>query len=294
MQETNRVLVESIKQEILSDPVFNEALGQGRYNNNRKANNQYGQIDLERIKKEVLTDLRGELPVNRGNETVSDTSPINPYDQTIADSVKKELLADMRAREALRQADLHGYGDIVSDQNIGRMIRQRHRTLQDIKRDLAKELDTIQAIENRAGVNIDPQIQDIARSIVTEARGQGVSINEVKQRLLGSNGTVGSGWFQRVLETLGLGQRKGFAYGIGAAILAAMLWPTVRQGLHSVAVQSMESGMGLADRARSVMDGFGNDFTTEFGGDGSEAVKGEHNSCQGESFQGNEPPVLEE
>ena len=294
MQETNRGLVESIKQEILSDPVFNETLGQGRYNNSKKVNNQFGQIDLERIKREVLNDLQGELPVNRGNGAISDASPINPYDQAIADSVKKELLADMRAREAQRMADLHGYGDIVSDQNIGRMIQQRHRTLQDIRRDLAKELDAIQAIENRAGVNIDPQIRDIARSIVAEARGQGVSINEVKQKLLGSNGTVGSGWFQRVLETLGSGQRKGFAYGIGAAILAAMLWPTIKQSLHSVAVQSMESGMGLADRARSVMDGFGNDFTTDFGGDGNEAVKGEHSSSQGETFQGSEPPVLDE
>ena len=68
-------------------------------------------------------------------------------------------------------ADLHGYSDIVSDQNIGRMIQQRHRTLQDIRRTWPK-IRCYQAAENRAGVNIDPQIRDIARSIVADT-GQG-------------------------------------------------------------------------------------------------------------------------
>ncbi|OPZ74606.1 MAG: hypothetical protein BWY80_00524 [Firmicutes bacterium ADurb.Bin456] len=108
----------------------------------------------------------------------------------------------------------------------------------------------------------------------------------MKQKLTG-NGAVRPGWFQRLWEALGSGQHKGFAYGIGVAVLAALLWPTVKQGLHSVAVQSMEGGMGLADRARSVASHFKEDFRD----DGGEVLNEDFSSYQ----EDNEPPpVLEE
>ncbi len=265
-ETTSRELVESIKQEILSDPVYYEALERNRRG--------FGAGNHQ-------ADYRQHYP--------------NAYDQAIADSVKEELLREMRARQVTRQAEMHGYGDIVSDRNINKMIRQRHRTLQDIRGDLLKELDAIQAMENGAGSAADPYIQDVARSIVEEARGRGLSINEVKQKLA-DNGAAGSGWFQRMFEALGAGQRKGFAYGIGAAVLAAILWPTFRQGLHSVAVQSMEGGMGLADRARSVATHLRDDFRDNFGDDSGEIVNEDYSGYREDTLKDNEPepPVLEE
>ncbi len=116
----------------------------------------------------------------------------------------------------------------------------------------ARELDVIQAGVGGAAVAADPYIQDMARSVVAEARRQGVSINEVRQKLSGSD-AAGPGWFQSLSGALGAEQRRGFFYGIGAVVLAAMIWPFARQSFRSLAVQSMEGGMELADRARSVV-----------------------------------------
>ncbi|NQS77070.1 MAG: hypothetical protein HQP61_11700, partial [Peptococcaceae bacterium] len=99
----------------------------------------------------------------------------------------------------------HGYMDLNT--------RGQQRILQDIRRELLKELAAIRGREGRAGSITNPPRHNLP----------------------------------------GKEQYKGFFYGIGAAMLTSMLWPVARQRLRSLALVLIENGMVLSDKVRLVM-----------------------------------------
>lgn len=285
MQLTRHALAESIKQEILADmEARQEDMEQNRnrqsslsqrYNEppdyNTFFRNNPGRVDRERLKRELLMDLQekaGEYhyspPVHYRTPPAA-LNPLNPYDHAVLQDIKREAMAELEMRQAARHAEMYGYGHMVSDRNLNKMIGQRYRTLQNIREDLKKELEAIRAIENKTASITDPYVKEIASSVVTQAREQGVSLDEVLTRLDRQGGQK-ENLRQRASKMLNVGQRKGFLYGAGAAILAAMLYPSAKQSLHLLAVKTMEGGMDLADRTKSLVsrakDGF-EDIVTE-------------------------------
>lgn len=268
-----------------------EAMEQNRYIQGTPGE-RLNRADIERLKREILLDLQEEAgeyqypPPGYYGTPPAALSPLNPYDQAVLDSVKRELLAGLEMRRAARHAEMYGYGNLVSDRSLNNMIEQRYRTLQNLRGDLRKELGALRAIEKQTASTADPHVKEIARSIVTQAREQGVPLDEVIKSLNGPSG-IKENWRQRTFKVLNTGQRKGFLYGIGAAILAAMLYPPARQSLHSVAVRTMEGGMDLADRTRSLVSR---------AKEGIEDIVAEANfrSLQGELAEDSETPVSDE
>lgn len=273
MQASRQLLKENIKQEVLAElDAQYDTYGQPWHRGPEYGSSGMGRLggvfspslsraDMNRIKREVLIDLQDEIPSNRysaqerhrGYETAY--TPMSSYDQVIANSVKNELLAEMEAQRTAMHANLHGYGQIVSDRNLNNMIEQRYRTLQEVRNDLKREIEAINSMQNQTTTS-DPYVRELAYSIVREARGQGVSMDEVIKRLEGQNATTGnmmSNWRQRMSGMINTGQRRGFLYGIGAAVLAAIIYPSIRRNMHEVAVRTVEGGMGLTDRARTAM-----------------------------------------
>ncbi|MHB1125472.1 MAG: hypothetical protein ACYC2T_00725 [Bacillota bacterium] len=254
--EDRRALMEAIKKDIFQElearrPYAPFGQNQGAYRSRRKS---LSPAEVERIKREVLMDLQGEFdddyyrPEVRGYRNAPGMYA-NPYHKAVVESVKNDVIMEMEAYNAAQRAAAFGYGNMVSDQNLHKLVNQRFQAMENTKRDLRKELEAIRNIENKTA-NSNPYIQEMAGSIIKEAREQGMSLDEVIKILNGQSG-LKSNWRNRAADWLGIGQRKGFFYGVGATLLAAMIFPAVNRNMHSVAVRTIEEGMDLADKARS-------------------------------------------
>ena len=203
---------------------------------------------IQDVKREVLTDLNNRYFNN--SALLSDFSPYpanNTY-QIMKDSVRNEVLAEIQAQQTQQAAQMYGFDRVLSDQRIKQIVDQRYRSLENLKADLKKELQSIQSLEKQR--TADPYIRQVANSLVHEARQQGIPLEQVMQSL-DQRPASGTGLMSRVSNMLNTGQRKGFLYGIGAALLVNLIWPSARNNLHSVAVRTMEEGMSLANRAKS-------------------------------------------
>jgi len=176
----------------------------------------------------------------------------DPTYQIMKDSIMNEVLSEIQAKKVNQLAQLYGYDRILSNQSIQQMIDERYRTLENLKTDIKKELQSIQRLENQR--TTDPYIRQAANSLVMEAGRQGVPLDQIIQNL-DQKGTPGTGVMSKMSNILSTGQRKGFLYGLGAAVLVYLLWPSARNNLHSVAVRTMEEGMSAAKRAKSSFTG---------------------------------------
>lgn len=224
--------------------------------------NRPSRADLERIKREILVDLHRDMhremeeqyayPYPEPEYKVQ--RPLSHYDRTVAESVKRDLLDDLEARRAARYAEMYGYGHLVSDRNLNQMIKHRYGTLRDIKGDLKKELEALRDIENRIVSIQDPQVRELAHSIVMEARRQGLTLDEVLNRVNQQEGINKSGWRQQISNMWNHGNGKSFLFGAGAAVLVGMLLPAARRNLHEVAVRTVEEGMDLVDKTKNVFN----------------------------------------
>ncbi len=266
MQATRQALKQDIKQEVLAEIQRRNHAGYpdgymyqpqssyyaDYYPLSRPYNSGLSRPEVDRIKREVLQDLEDEMqeyphPVPRPRTYPGSIPGWSSHDRNIIESIKTELLSEMEGMRSARMADTYGYGQILSDRKLNRMIDQRYNSLDNVRSDIRKELDQIRKMESRRSPN--PYIRDIAQSIAMEAREQGVPLEQVMQNL--NTNSAGTGLWGRMIGSLNTGQRRGFLYGLGAALLAYLVWPSARNNLHSVAVRSLEEGMSLADRARS-------------------------------------------
>lgn len=178
--------------------------------------------------------------------------PANHTYQTMKESIKNEVLGEMQTQQTQQMAQMYGFDRLLSDQKLNQIVDGRYRALENMKTDLKKELMSIQRLESQR--TVDPYIRQVANSLVQEARQQGVPLEQVVQSL-DQRSTAGAGIMSRMSNMLNTGQRKGFLYGLGAAFLFNLVWPSARNNLHSVAVRTMEEGMSLANRAKSFVGG---------------------------------------
>ncbi|MHB1421536.1 MAG: hypothetical protein ACYCX4_18485 [Bacillota bacterium] len=248
--DEDRALMEAIKQDIIQElesqrpsthtrqKSYPEASGQGAYRSGPRQS--WGPADMERIKREVLRDLQGDL---------EDQNYYPSNHRALVDSVKNEVIAEMEAYNAAQRAATYGYGNQYTNQNLNKMVDQRYRVIENTKRDLRRELEAIRNIENKTTAS-NPYVREMAGSIIKEAQEQGMSMDEVI-KILNGQGSSKSNWRYRMTDWLSIGQRKGFFYGVGTTLLAAMIFPAVNRNMRSVAVRTLEEGMDLADKARS-------------------------------------------
>lgn len=225
---------------------------------------------IQELKREVLSELNDpyystnpSFPINQGYTSTPYLNNLNSFNgsppypgnntyQIMKESVKNEILAEMQAQQTQQMAQMYGFDRILPDQKIKQIIDGRYRALDNMKTDLKKELQSIQRMENQR--TADPYIRQVANSLVQEARQQGVPLEQVVQSL-DQKSAPGTGMMSRISNMLNTGQRRGFLYGIGAAFLFNLIWPSARNNLHSAAVRTMEEGMSLANRAKSFVGG---------------------------------------
>jgi len=216
------------------------------------------------VKREVLNELRGGTYAqdpqfnrysgyNDGPQGYWGDYPsymASPTYQTIKDSVKDEVLAQIQMEQGEHMARMHGFDRALSDRRIQQMVDSRHRSIENMKADIRRDLLAIQGME--AARNKDPYIRQITNDIVREARYQGVPLQQVTQHL-GHQSGLGSGILSPIMEVINKGQRRGLLCGIGMTLLGHHFLS--RGKLRSVAVRSLEEGMSVVDKAKSFVGG---------------------------------------
>lgn len=221
----------------------------------------------QEVKREVIADLQQGNhtntsqpgnPLNNpgdGNQGTGSYFPFtaNQTYQTVKDSVKNEVLTEIQKQQLDNMARVYGLDRSLSDQRIQQMIDTRFRTIDNLKADLKKELLALQAKETaQTG---DPYTRQIATTLAEEARRQGLSKEQLMQSLE-QNISKSTGPMGRLLEMLNTGQRRGFLGGIGMMLLCHhVILPLLRGNMRSVAVRSMEEGIAMVDRAKSLVRG---------------------------------------
>lgn len=222
---------------------------------------------IQDIKREVLAELleggNTNVPHLAGHPNNSDhmvqwhSDNYDPYAsnqmyQTIKESVKNEILAEAEMQQADRLAQVHGVDRALSNQRLQRMIDARYRTINNMKEDIKKELQTFRKMEaQRSG---DPNIRDIAGTLAREGQRQGIPLEQLIAGL-DQKAAEGIGITGRLSNMINTGQRKGFLCGVGGTLLFNFLWPLIQNNMRSIAVRSMEEGMSMVDQAKTVVYG---------------------------------------
>lgn len=180
--------------------------------------------------------------------------PLSTSDSTyqiIKDDVRNEIMAQIQMEEADRLARMYGFDRALSNQRIQQLVDSRYRTVDELRSDLKRDLLALQKME--AERTPDPHVRQIADTLVQEASRQGVPLQQVTQQLNRRPASTGIlGWMS---DLLNVGQRKGFLCGVGATLLAYLIWPGAQTNLRSVAVRSIEEGMSMVDKAKTFVSG---------------------------------------
>ena len=219
----------------------------------------YQQALADDVKREVLAELRqgGDTGMPLGTSARyrpgSNAPPVTDRaGRAIKDSVKNEILAEIQTQQADQMAQAFGLGDTLSDQRIQQAVDARYRTIDNMKEDIKKELLAMQKIETQRAR--DPHISQIAGTLAEEARRQGIPLEQVMQSL-DKKTPKNPGMMGRLTDMINTGQRKGFLFGMGAACLVYLLWPSAKNNLRTVAVRSVEEGISMVDRAKTFVKG---------------------------------------
>lgn len=194
---------------------------------------------IEDVKREVLDDLR-----QRRHFTPAE----NHLYESIKDSVKNEIWAQMEMEQANQLARYHGLDQSLSDRRLEKMVHDRYRTIDSMKADLKKELLALQRMETRR--SRDPQVREIADVLVEESQRRGIPMEHLIAGL-DRKSPMGTGMTNRLSGILNSGQRTGFLYGMGTAVLCYLLWPAARNNMRSMALRSIEEGVSMVDQVKN-------------------------------------------
>lgn len=219
------------------------------------------------VKQEVLTELQREgyrtkpqsanFLNDQGYMTQQQGGAYDPYAtnqmyNTIKESVKNEVLAEAGLQQADQLARIYGVGNALSDRKLQQMIDARYRLIDNLKEDIKRELRTFHRMETQRSAN--PYVRDIAAALASEGQRQGIPLEQLIAGMdRGTTARTGiTGKFSNMINT---GQRKGFLYGMGCTMLFNLLWPMAQNNMRSIAVRSMEEGLSMVDRAKTIIRG---------------------------------------
>lgn len=163
------------------------------------------------------------------------------YSKNALDSLKEDIMNDMRLYEEMEGKP--GPGARGSLPRREREFEDYRRSRATARRDLMQELKAMQAMENRHGGARDPQVRELAREIVLEAKRNHMSLNEVMYAL------KGPGWKER------LGTLPGGGLTLGLAALAAiLLLPGAGSKLRGMTGKIIEEAMELSEKAQTLVE----------------------------------------
>lgn len=123
------------------------------------------------------------------------------------------------------------------------------------------KLAAVRASEQRLASISDPYARKALSQMIQEERSQLMNLAELIEMV--EQGPE-SGSFTRtrrqMSHRLKSPSNKSFAYGVGVALLGALLFPTLKESLHPVAMKAMQGVRDLSDQAQGLLSGVREDI----------------------------------
>ncbi|WP_051788931.1 hypothetical protein [Pelosinus sp. UFO1] len=123
------------------------------------------------------------------------------------------------------------------------------------------KLAAVRASEQRMANISDPYARKALQKMIQEERSQLMNLAELIEMVEQS---PESGSFTRarrqMSHRLKSQSNKNFVYGVGVALLGALLFPTLKESLHPVAMKAMQGVKDLSDQAQGLLSGVREDI----------------------------------
>lgn len=123
------------------------------------------------------------------------------------------------------------------------------------------KLAAVRASEQRMANISDPYARKALQKMIQEERSQLMNLAELIEMVEQS---PESGSFTRarrqMSHRLKSPSNKNFVYGVGVALLGALLFPTLKESLHPVAMKAMQGVKDLSDQAQGLLSGVREDI----------------------------------
>lgn len=123
------------------------------------------------------------------------------------------------------------------------------------------KLAAVRASEQRLASISDPYARKALSQMIQEERSQLMNLAELIEMVEQS---PESGSFTRarrqMSHRLKSPSNKSFAYGVGVALLGALLFPTLKESLHPVAMKAMQGVKDLSEQAQGLLSGVREDI----------------------------------
>jgi hypothetical protein len=118
------------------------------------------------------------------------------------------------------------------------------------------KLAAVRAYEKRLASISDPYARRALSQMIQEERSQLMNLADLIE-MVEQNPEGGS--FSRarrqMSHRLKSPSNKSFAYGVGVAVLGALLFPTIKESLHPVAMKAMQGVRDLSEQAQGLLSG---------------------------------------
>ena len=141
-------------------------------------------------------------------------------DPELVEAVRREIMADMQQYRELTE-DNPGRGRSLF--STGRTFNNRHRSMGVLRREVRRELQAIQHIEQRLGRVKNPRVRKMVYEILEEAGDLGLGVDDVLSSFPRGGGGLG--------DLMGLGRDRSLPWIIGAALLGLALYPNARENI---------------------------------------------------------------
>lgn len=159
--------------------------------------------------------------------------------------------------------------DFLETTGQSRGRNRRQQAMETMNEESVKALDDIftaklaavRASEQRLASISDPYARKALSQMIQEERSQLMNLAELIEMV--EQGPE-SGSFTRarrqMSHKLKSPSNKNFAYGVGVALLGALLFPTLKESLHPVAMKAMQGVRDLSDQAQGLLSGVREDI----------------------------------
>ena len=161
-------------------------------------------------------------------------------------------------RKALLETREHSRGRNRREQAMETMNEESVTALDEI---FTAKLAVVRASEQRLASISDPYAHKALSQMIEEERSQLLNLAELIEMVEQS---PESGSFstarRRMYHRLKSPGNKNFAYGVGVALLGALLFPTLKESLHPIAIKAMQGIKDLSGQAQGLLSGVREDI----------------------------------
>jgi len=172
--------------------------------------------------------------------------------------VEGQASSPREEREALTETKAHGRGRNRRKQAMETMNEESVAALDEV---FTAKLAAVRASEQRLANISDPYARKALSKMIQEERSQLMNLAELIEMVEQS---PESGSFTRarrqMSHRLKSPSNKNFVYGIGVAVLGALLFPTLKESLHPIAMKAMQGVRDLSEQAQGVLSGVREDI----------------------------------